>query len=370
MGITYIICAAGDGTRFKPLLGGLPKPLIKMKGVTMLEWALRSLPVYSGDRLVLITRRGHRAAEKMRAAIEARYPFCSVIWHEIETLTRGQLETALLAEPYWLPGSAVVIYNCDTYFESRALPALLNGGEADGIIPCFQAEGESWSFCAVDNQNRAIDVKEKERISDWASVGFYYFRDGCDFFRRAEKRLKAGGAGEYYVAPLYQEYIAEGKTIIMDPINLFKPMGTPEQVENFWGLNSENLWAENYAPVLVMDLDGTITIDEPAISYADKAPNMAVIEKMREFAKAGWNIIIHTSRRMQTFGNDEARVVADTARVTQSWLERHQVPYNGLRFGKPYAHQGFYVDDKAVTPQRFLKMRPQNSGTDSEKSIT
>jgi len=32
------------------------------------------------------------------------------------------------------------------------------------------------------------------------------------------------------------------------------------------------------------------------------------------------------------------------------------VPFDGLRFGKPFAENGFYVDDRAIRPDEFLKL--------------
>lgn len=358
MPVTYVICAAGEGTRFQQHFGTLPKALIKISGRTLLEWSLQALPVFSDDRLVIITQSKHRVREKMEKAIARQYPFSSVVWHEIAHVTQGQLETALLAKTYALPEGSLVIYNCDTYFQSKNLLELMQNGTIDGIIPCAQAKGESWSFCHIDSENNVIAVKEKQRISPWASVGFYYFKESVVFFDLAQNVLDNAFEGECYVAPLYQKYIESGKKIVIDKIWLFKPMGTPEQVEEFWNIPICKLSIENTSPVLVIDLDNTITIDNPGIPYPEKIPNIPVIKKMREFHAAGWEIVIYTSRRMQTFSNDEARILANIGHITLNWLNKHEVPFDGLRFGKPYAHNGFYVDDKAMLPENFLKMIP------------
>lgn len=358
MPITYILCAAGDGTRFRSVFGNIPKAAIRMHGRTLLEWSILSLPLMAEDRLVIVSQSKHRLREKLLGRITALNPFSDIKWHEIDGLTRGQLETALLAHPYALPRSPVAIYNCDTYFQSKDLLRLMEDPNIDGIVPCAQAEGDAWSFCAVRADNTIYDIREKERISSWATVGFYYFRDGDVFFQKGEADIQNHAPGECYVAPLYQQYISEGKKIIMDPVHLFKPMGTPEQVEIFWETSMMRLKNENFAPVLVMDLDGTITHDDPKIPYADKEPNIEIIEKMHQFSDAGWEIIIHTARRMQSFGNDEAKVIANIALITQDWLQRHNVPHDGLRFGKPYARNGYYVDDKALSLQEFLTLDP------------
>ncbi|MDR1242454.1 MAG: NTP transferase domain-containing protein [Deltaproteobacteria bacterium] len=358
MRVSHVLCAAGEGSRFRPLFGGLPKPLIKVGGATMLEWSIKSLPLFSGDTLVIVTQRKHRVRERMEAVLSAAWPFVFFHWEEIDVLTGGQLETASLVENRVDPAQPILIYNCDTYFESRTLAGLMHDAAIDGIIPCVLAEGEAWSFCAVDEQDAVLAVREKERISPWATVGLYFFRSAREFFALAGASLAAEEKtrGEYYVAPLYEKLIRQGKRVVMDRASFFKPMGTPEQLEEFWSADLQKLRMENLAPVMVIDLDNTITIEEPGISYAEKKPNLPVIKKMRELADAGCRLIIHSSRRMETFGSDEARVVADIAEITLQWLKRHQVPFDGLRFGKPYARNGFYVDDKALRPEEFARM--------------
>lgn len=365
MAVTYILCAAGEGSRFRDYFGTLPKAMIELYGSTLLEWSLRSLPICGQDRLVIITQKKHRVKEKMEQKIAMHYPFSSVVWLEIDALTRGQLETASFAFEHILPESSVVIYNCDTYFESRTLLGKMNDPQVQGIIPCAQAQGDSWSFCEVDEHDRVLQVREKERISEWASVGLYYFKDAVLFCQRALHALAQPQTqtqqGEYYVAPLYQTYLDAGECVLMDRVSLFKPMGTPQQLEAFWEVDVKQLAVENLAPVLVVDLDNTITIDEPGVSYAMKKPNRPVITRLREFERAGWQIIIYTSRRMETFQNNEARIVAEVGQTTMDWLEVHQVPYHGIRFGKPYARFGFYVDDKAMHPDEFIHLSPEQA---------
>ncbi|MDR1381737.1 MAG: NTP transferase domain-containing protein, partial [Tannerella sp.] len=165
MPISWIICAAGEGSRMGAWFGSTPKPLVRLRGVTLLEWSLRSLPVCAGDTVIVVTRIAHRVKEKMLARLRSSYPFASVRWLELQQPTRGQMETALLAAPLVPPGDAIAVYNCDTYFESKTLLALMQDKRAAGIIPCAEAEGDAWSFCRFDSTGRVSAIQEKERIS-------------------------------------------------------------------------------------------------------------------------------------------------------------------------------------------------------------
>ncbi len=359
MGINYIICAAGEGQRFRDYFENIPKPLINLNGLSFLEWSLQSLTVTSKDQLILLTHVAHRIRERLEAKIIARYPFTPIKWIEIRNSTRGQLETAILAEEVCDLHKGIAIFNCDNYFQSPTLGALMANPDIAGIIPCFHAAGAAWSFCAIDEQDKVTQVMEKRRISEWASIGFYYFRDASTFFSKGKAALAREQDGEYFVAPLYQSYIDAGELVMIDRLALAKPMGTPEQLEIFWKVDVETLATQNLERTLVVDIDNTLTIDNPADGYSEKRPNTALIERLRTYQKRGFRILLFTSRRMATCGNDEALVLKRTGTVTLEWLERHNVPYDGIRFGKPYAKAGFYIDDKTIRPSEFMSLSEQ-----------
>jgi capsule biosynthesis phosphatase len=356
MPVNYIICSAGYGSRFEKDFPGLPKPMIKLFGRYLLEWALDSLTIFPEDNLIIITQKKQEVEKSLGKLIENRFKFASVSWIELDHVTSGQLETALSSEEYINFDGSIAIFNCDTFFQTKNLSNLMNDPNIDGVIPCSKESGNSWSFCKVDEELKVLEVAEKNRISDWCSVGLYYFRDARLFFDKAKKYIQTARVGETYVAPFYQEYLNEKKNIMMDPVVAFKPMGTPDQIENYWDIAIEALVQENFKKVLVFDIDDTLTIDNSSKDYRTKEPRTEVIKKLQEYKQKGYKIILHTARRMKTYSNDEAKVVANISQITLDWLNHHQVPYDGIKFGKPHAENGFYVDDKTIRPDEFLKL--------------
>ncbi|CAN5208983.1 HAD-IIIC family phosphatase [soil metagenome] len=108
---------------------------------------------------------------------------------------------------------------------------------------------------------------------------------------------------------------------------------------------------------LVMDLDGTLTIEAPNTGYADKAPNLAVIQKLREYHAQGFEIVIATARNMRTHKGNIGKINVLTLPTIIDWLNRHDVPYDEIHVGKPWCgHEGFHVDDKSVRPDEFARM--------------
>jgi len=110
-------------------------------------------------------------------------------------------------------------------------------------------------------------------------------------------------------------------------------------------------------PTLVMDLDGTLTIEDPSAPYAARLPNLAVVEKLRQYKAAGFEIAIYTARNMRTHEKSIGRINALTLPIVIEWLKRHDIPFDELHVGKPWAGpEGFYVDDRAIRPSEFATL--------------
>jgi len=110
--------------------------------------------------------------------------------------------------------------------------------------------------------------------------------------------------------------------------------------------------------VVVIDVDGTLAgRKEPGQSYADVPPLPSVVQRIRALKLQGYWIILYTSRNMRTYDGNIGRIMRHTAPVLVEWLDRHEIPYDELHFGKPWCgHDGFYVDDRAIRPREFVTM--------------
>jgi capsule biosynthesis phosphatase len=94
-----------------------------------------------------------------------------------------------------------------------------------------------------------------------------------------------------------------------------------------------------------VDLDGTICDLAPNGDYASVRPLPGAREALQEMKCQGAYIIIYTARRMRTHQGDVEKVVEEVGDLTRAWLREHDIPYDELVFGKPYAH--VYIDDLA-----------------------
>jgi capsule biosynthesis phosphatase len=108
---------------------------------------------------------------------------------------------------------------------------------------------------------------------------------------------------------------------------------------------------------IVMDVDGTLCpIRSHKQSYQDLQPFPEMLEQIRLYREKGFYIILYSSRNMNSFDGNIGRIAAVTGKQMMEWLDRHDIPYDELYLGKPWPGQGgFYVDDKAIRPDEFLK---------------
>ncbi|HAF26613.1 MAG TPA: capsular biosynthesis protein [Lachnospiraceae bacterium] len=106
------------------------------------------------------------------------------------------------------------------------------------------------------------------------------------------------------------------------------------------------------------DIDGTLCpIKKKEEEYIDLVPYKAMVDKIREYKAGGAKIVLFTSRNMNSYGGNIGLINANTAKVILKWLEKWDIPYDEIIYGKPWpGHHGFYVDDRTIRPDEFLSL--------------
>ena len=107
---------------------------------------------------------------------------------------------------------------------------------------------------------------------------------------------------------------------------------------------------------LIFDLDDTLCTTQNG-DYANAQPITEVVEKLREYHRQGFTIVINTSRNMRIYQGNIGAINKNTLPIIIDWLGRHDIPYDELYVGKPWCgFEGFYVDDKAIRPDELVKL--------------
>lgn len=232
--LTIIITMAGGGKRFKEAGYLQPKYRIEVRGKTLFEWSLESLKGYSAhvSKYIFVVQKEDKSRKFIISKCEL-YKIKKYKIIELEEQTDGQATSAMMAIPYCNLEQAVLIYNIDTYIEPDALQFYDIQGE--GFIPCFQAEGNHWSFVKLDENNCAVEVREKERISEYCSLGAYYFCSASVYKKIYEEYYVDNHnleKNEKYIAPMYNWMIQKGMKVKISNIakERVHVLGTPEEL--------------------------------------------------------------------------------------------------------------------------------------------
>ncbi|PHM66223.1 capsular biosynthesis protein [Xenorhabdus stockiae] len=107
---------------------------------------------------------------------------------------------------------------------------------------------------------------------------------------------------------------------------------------------------------IIIDLDGTLT-NADTKDYQNVSPRLDVIEKLINFRKIGYYIVINTARNMNSFDGNLGKINIHTIPIITEWLDKYSVPYDEIIVGKPWCGtDGFYVDDKAIRPDEFVNL--------------
>lgn len=238
--LNIVVPMAGRGQRFADAGYALPKPLIDVAGVPMIQLVIANLTPACPHRFHFLLQRDHAVTHGLDAMVQEWAPGCSVTL--LDGVTEGAACTVLLARAFIDNDDALMIANCDQYIDTDINTYLAAQGGADGLIMTMWADDPKWSFVRRDGEGRVSGVVEKEVVSNEATVGIYNFARGRDFVRAAEAMIAAGLRvnGEFYVAPAYDQMIDAGAQIACHSIGRvgagMHGLGTPADLEEFLSL--------------------------------------------------------------------------------------------------------------------------------------
>ncbi len=231
--MNIIITMAGAGRRFKETGIDIPKYKIEVKGRTLFEWSLHSLRNFYECNFIFITQKEHNDKSFIIDKSKSLgIGTLSVL--ELDSLTNGQAETALRAEALISdPARDIIIYNIDTYVEPDQLKREAIRGA--GWIPAFEAGGDRWSFVKIDHEYQVLDITEKIRISNYGTIGLYYF-SSFDLFKKIYSEYHFDKGKERYIAPMYKAMLAQSFLPVYAHLvdkKAVHVLGTPEDILQF-----------------------------------------------------------------------------------------------------------------------------------------
>ncbi|EAH7541396.1 glycosyltransferase family 2 protein [Campylobacter jejuni] len=235
--MNIVIPMAGLGSRFAKAGFDKPKPFIDVLDKPMIVRVLENLK-YKDARYILIARKEHLTKEK-KLVDEIKNNF-NVEFIPINKLTEGTACTVLYARKYINNDMPLMIANSDQIVDINIADFINDSFKRglDGSILTFidKEKNPKWSFAKLNN-DLVVEVKEKEAISEFATVGIYFFNKGKIFVESAIDMIIENDRvnNEFYTCPVYNYAIKSGAKIGIYNIDFSKMhgIGTPEDLEKY-----------------------------------------------------------------------------------------------------------------------------------------
>jgi HAD superfamily hydrolase (TIGR01509 family) len=239
--LNVLIPMAGAGSRFAKAGYTFPKPLIDVNGKPMIQVVIDNLGVEAN--FIFVVQKEHNEKYNVEKMLEVMTGNCTVI--EVDGLTEGAACTALLARDYIDNDKPLLFANSDQFVEWEPLEFMYEMQErnCDGGIVTFEATHPKWSFARANEHGIVEEVAEKKPISNQATVGYYYWKHGSDFVKYADRMIERDIRvnNEFYVCPVYNQAIEDGKVIRTFNANKMWGLGTPEDLKHYLDNYKEEL---------------------------------------------------------------------------------------------------------------------------------
>ena len=239
--MNILIPMAGEGSRFIKEGYTFPKPLIDVNGKPMIQTVIESLD-FDANYYFLV-RKEHLEEYEIESLLQVVTNDRATII-PVDKLTEGAACTALLAEKFIDNDDELLIANSDQYveFSRENFNTFRRFMSMDALVFTFNAVHPKWSFVKVNSRGVAVEVAEKNPISNIATCGIYYYKHGRDFVKYAHQMIDKNVRvnGEFYICPVYNEMISVGKILIPFYVHKMHGLGTPEDLSKYLKVSQDH----------------------------------------------------------------------------------------------------------------------------------
>jgi HAD superfamily hydrolase (TIGR01509 family) len=231
--LNVLIPMAGAGSRFEKAGYTFPKPLIDVNGKPMIQLVVDNINIDAN--YIFVVRSEHRSKYNLDTLLNLIAPNCKIV--EVDSVTEGAACTTLLAKEFIDNDNPLLMANSDQFIEwdSNEFMYKMIEQKVDAGILSFESAHPKWSFAKLNEDGYVSQVAEKNPISNIATVGIYYWSKGSDYVKYAEQMIRKNIRvnNEFYVCPVFNEAILDGKKIKNFSIEKMWGLGTPEDLTTF-----------------------------------------------------------------------------------------------------------------------------------------
>jgi capsule biosynthesis phosphatase len=356
-----LIPLGGLGTRFSKLGYNLPKPLINVMSKPIISWLIDGLNITKND-LIYIPYNSVLKQYRFEEQLQKKYPNIHFKFLELKENTRGAAETIHIAlnELDNIDDDNILCLDGDNFYTCDVVKLWK---QKNSVIVFQDTSNEPiYSYVKLNEDQTIDEIKEKEKISDYACTGAYGFDSWITLNKYCKKIIDENimFKNEFYTSVVIQEMIKDNNSFDISIVNSndYICLGTPLHVRlfcnNFPRINALNNNTMLPSKRYCFDLDNTL-VSFPKIDkdYTSVEPIHENIKMVRYLKKLGHTIIIYSARRMKTHKGNVGKIIADVGKITLDTLEKFEIPYDEIYFGKPEAE--YYIDDLAISSYADLE---------------
>lgn len=242
-----LIPLGGTGQRFKKNGYSIPKALIKVDDKEIIFHLLDNLQINKNISMIYIPYNKEYVNYNFEQLLTEKYPNYLFKFFILEKQTRGACETIYngLKNIETMKDQPVLCIDSDNFYTIN----IINLWNGKNTVFSFIDKGKQPLFSYVKtNNNKIIDIVEKNKISDYACTGAYGFNSFYKLMNECEYIINNNitQKGEFYTSGAIKEMLKKNSftNIVIDNKDYFS-LGTPEQIEIF-------------TKGFLFDLDGTL----------------------------------------------------------------------------------------------------------------
>ena len=231
--LRVVIPLAGSGSSYKRAGYNFPKFLVDIAGKPMIQWVVENINVEG--KYIFILKKTDFEKYNLKYMFQLLVKDFEIILLNEET--DGAARTVLKAKNLINNEYPLAIVNGDQYMKwnSNEFFYAMAADECDGGLVTFKSTHPQFSFVKTGDDGFVKECSEKKPISDDATAGVYYFREGKSFVEAANQMIdkKITVDDQYFVCPVYNELILDGNKIRKFDIEKVWSFSVPEGLEYF-----------------------------------------------------------------------------------------------------------------------------------------
>lgn len=252
---TGVILAGGRGTRMYPVTRAVPKELLQIGTLPIIDYNIEQMKVAGVSRLYIVVGY-HKEAIMDYVGSGSRYGMEIAFLYQDEP--KGNANALSLVEPF-VDRPFCVVFG-DEYLEpNSAMKKLADfhfanaGDSAVGVIKTEDAR--TTSIVKVDKDGRILDIVEKPQTREfWDNLG----ENGTHVFEPIVfeyiKKTPAGLGGEVFLSDTVKQMVLEGRTVY-----------AMENAELHYDIGLKSRFVEASLRAMSREIDGNNPVDEKKV---------------------------------------------------------------------------------------------------------